>query len=78
MKMEQTGCSEMLAHKLQMLANHPEENTQHSECGEHLKSRRSEFACDGSTVAPAVQLLFTDETRASLPIKCKIPMYQGI
>jgi hypothetical protein len=33
-------CSEMLAFKLQMLVNHPEESIQHSEHGESLKSRR--------------------------------------
>jgi hypothetical protein len=63
---------------LQMLANHPEENIQHSERGERLKSRMSKFACDRSTIASAVQPLFTDKTQAPLPIKCKIPMYRGI
>jgi hypothetical protein len=39
MKMEQTGCSETLAFKLQMPGNNPEESTQRSEHGESLKSR---------------------------------------
>jgi len=39
MKMEQTGCSEMLAYKIQMPGNYPEESIQHSEHGESLKSR---------------------------------------
>jgi hypothetical protein len=38
--MEQTGCSETLAFKLQMPANHSEESIQHSEHEESLKSRR--------------------------------------
>jgi len=31
MKMEQTVCSEMLAHKIQMPGNHPKERIEHSE-----------------------------------------------
>jgi hypothetical protein len=38
MKMEQTGCSETLAHKIQTPENYPEESIQHSEHGESLKS----------------------------------------
>jgi len=30
MKMEQTGCSETLAYKIQMLGNHPNESIQKS------------------------------------------------
>jgi hypothetical protein len=30
MKMEQTGCSETLAYKIQTLANYPEESIQHA------------------------------------------------
>jgi hypothetical protein len=37
MKMEQ--CSETSAYKIQTPGNYPEENTQHSEHGESLKSR---------------------------------------
>jgi hypothetical protein len=37
MKMEQTGCSETSAHKIHMLANHPEERIRHSEHDESLK-----------------------------------------
>jgi len=32
MKMEQTECSEMSAHKIQTPGNYPEENIQHAEC----------------------------------------------
>jgi len=39
MKMEQTGCSEMSAYKIQTPGNYPEESIQHSEHGESLKSR---------------------------------------
>jgi hypothetical protein len=39
MKMEQTGCSETLAHKILTAGNYPEEKIQHSEQGESLKSR---------------------------------------
>jgi hypothetical protein len=34
-----TVCSEMLAHKIQMPENYPEESILHSEHGESLKSR---------------------------------------
>jgi hypothetical protein len=40
LKMEQTGCSETAAHKIQTPGNYPEENIQHSEHGESLKSRK--------------------------------------
>jgi hypothetical protein len=43
MKMEQTGCSEMLAYKIQAPGNCPEESTQHSEHGESLKSSTLSF-----------------------------------
>jgi len=39
MKMEQTECSETSAYKIQTLGNYPEENIQHTEHGEILKSR---------------------------------------
>ena len=39
MKMEQTECSETSAHKIQTPGNYPEENIQHREHGESLKSR---------------------------------------
>jgi hypothetical protein len=47
--MEQTVCSEMLAFKLQMLVNHPEESIRHSEHGESLKSRIIHFLTDVAT-----------------------------
>ena len=39
MKMEQTECSETSAYKIQTPGNYPEENIQHTEHGESLKSR---------------------------------------
>jgi len=39
MKMEQTECSEMSAYKIQTPGNYREENIQHTEHGESLKSR---------------------------------------
>ena len=39
MKMEQTVCSETLAHKIQTPENYPEESKQRSEHGGSLKSR---------------------------------------
>jgi len=43
MKMEQTECAEKSAYKIQKPGNFPEENIQHSEKGENLKSRISEM-----------------------------------
>jgi len=40
MKMEQTDSSKMSAYKIQMPGNYPEENIQHKEHGESLKSRK--------------------------------------
>ena len=44
MKMEQTGCSETSAYKIQTPGNYPEENIQHTEHGKSLKSRICTFA----------------------------------
>jgi len=41
--MEQTECSETLVYKIQTSGNYPEENIQHSEQGESLKSRKKFF-----------------------------------
>ena len=41
MKMEQTECSEMSAHKIQTPGNHPKERIKHSQHGESLKSSKS-------------------------------------
>jgi len=38
-KMEQTGCSETPAYKIQTPGNYPEDSIQHTEHGESLKSR---------------------------------------
>jgi hypothetical protein len=43
--MEQTGCSETLAIEMQTPVNHPEENMQHAEHDESLKSRLSLPLC---------------------------------
>jgi len=45
MKMEQTECSETSAYKIQRPRNYPEENIQHTEHGESLKSRLKFFVC---------------------------------
>jgi len=37
--MEQTACFETSAYKIQTLGNYPEENIQHTEHGESLKSK---------------------------------------
>jgi hypothetical protein len=39
MKMKQTGCSETSAYTIQTPGNYPEENIQHREHGESLKSK---------------------------------------
>jgi hypothetical protein len=39
MKMEDIECSETSAYKIQTPGNHPEENIQHAEHGESLKSK---------------------------------------
>jgi hypothetical protein len=39
MKTEQTNCSKTSAYKIQMPGNYPEQNTEHTEHGENLKSR---------------------------------------
>jgi len=43
MKMEQTECSETSAYKIQTPGNYPEENIQHTEHGESLKSRKLKY-----------------------------------
>jgi len=48
MKMEQTECSETSAYKIQTPGNYPEENIQHTEHGENLKSRISSGYLRGS------------------------------
>jgi len=50
MKMEQTECSEMLAYKIQMPGNYPEESIQHSEHSESLKSRICMLLAKVSTI----------------------------
>jgi hypothetical protein len=43
MKMEEIECSETSAYKIQTPGNYPEENIQHTEHGEILKSRTLEI-----------------------------------
>jgi len=45
MKMEQTECSETSVYKIQTPGNYPEENIQHTEHGESLKSRNATLLC---------------------------------
>jgi hypothetical protein len=40
--MEQIECSETSAYKIQTPGNHPEENIQHTEHGESLKSKKDQ------------------------------------
>jgi hypothetical protein len=44
MKMEQIECSETSAYKMQTPGSHPEENIQHTENGESLKSKKSSLS----------------------------------
>jgi hypothetical protein len=47
--MEQTECSETSAYKIQTPGNYPEENIQHTEHGESLKSRKCGMLDNGKT-----------------------------
>jgi hypothetical protein len=47
--MEQTECSETSTYKIQTPGNYPEENIQHSEHGESLKSRIIKCSLELST-----------------------------
>jgi hypothetical protein len=58
MKMEQPECSETLAYKIQSPENYPEENIQHTEHSESLKSRILAF------------LFLGVEMRGSSTVKC--------
>jgi len=49
MKMEQTGCSKMIAHKIHSPGNHPKERIQHSQHGKSLKSRITMLLSDVKT-----------------------------
>jgi hypothetical protein len=44
MKMEQIECSETSVYKIQTPGNYPEENIQHTEHGESLKSKKHHSA----------------------------------
>jgi hypothetical protein len=54
MKMEQTECSETSAYKIQTPGNYPEENIQHTEHSESLKSRMYYIFC-GLNFTPFVK-----------------------
>jgi len=57
MKMEQTECSETSAYKIQTPGNYPEENIQHSEHGESLKSRI--YSIISSILTPSYFIVWT-------------------
>ena len=52
--MEQLECSEMLAHKIQMPENDPEESIQHLEHGEYLKSRNKYYSKQANQIPVCV------------------------
>ena len=57
MKMEQTECSEKSAYKIQTPGNYPEENIQHTEHGESLKSRiESLLVCESAFLGCIINL----------------------
>jgi hypothetical protein len=62
MKMEQIECSETSAYKIKRPGNHPEENIQHTEHGESLKSKIIYFIL--------TEFLYHYDTECLL--KCKI------
>jgi len=57
MKMEQTGCSETSAYKIQTPGNDPRERIRHSEHGESLKSRTMSFFAFTSMYTIRLQIL---------------------
>ena len=64
--MEQTECSEMLAYKIQMTANYPEESVQHSEHGESL-TLADEDSSIGNVTAVQSSLFRTNKEVVCLP-----------
>jgi len=67
MKMEQTECSETSAYKIQTPGIYPEQNIQHTEHGERLKSRIP-TACPDCTIC---HVLYPSQLYTSiLPFKC--------
>jgi hypothetical protein len=69
MKMEQTEFSKTSAYKIQMVGNYPEENIQHTEHGESLKSRIILMFMDPCIVDDSVET----PTRCSFVIEFIIP-----
>jgi hypothetical protein len=59
MKMEQIECSETSAYKIQTPGTHPEENIQHTEHGESLKSKSVFLLCRLPAVWYSSVFLFT-------------------
>jgi hypothetical protein len=61
MKMERIECSETSAYKIQTPGNHPEENIQHTEHGESLKSKKVDIISYTNTnyrLPPRLRYLF--------------------
>jgi hypothetical protein len=54
--MEQIECSETSAYKIQTPGNHPEENIQHTEQGESLKSKIMHISLPISEASTALWL----------------------
>jgi hypothetical protein len=65
MKMKQTECSETSAYKIQTPGNYPEENIQHTEHGESLKSRDD---VSGSNREISHHCMYSTVTRLLLPV----------
>jgi len=61
MKMEQTECSETSAYKIQTPGNYPEENIQHTEHGESLKSIRYKMNCNTKKQKAVTTPYFVEE-----------------
>ena len=58
MKMEQTEFSETSAYKIQTPRNYPEENIQHTEHGESLKSRNFFYFSNTNKIYPQWNRIF--------------------
>jgi hypothetical protein len=82
--MEQTECSETSAHKIQTPGNYPEENIQHTEHGESLKSGLTDWfrVTEVESVFWAVRTEFLYETEMfrlkRVNIKCNERIVRNI
>ena len=72
MKLEQTECSEMSAYKIQTWGNYPEENIQHSEHGESLKSRITQMCELVNNVSCSCCFVRTLLTSSNQTVECRI------